>query len=53
MSMQNVPSHTRCDMMRDSSDAITRRTLQRSVVSIPNSLSAPNANATLLPIELR
>jgi len=53
MSMQVVPSHTKCEMMRDSSSAITRSTVQRGVESIPNSRSAPNANATLLPIELR
>ncbi len=35
--------------MRDSSHAITRSTLQRSVISMPNSRSAPSANATLLP----
>ena len=53
MSMQVVPSHTRCDAMRESSIAITRSTLHRSVISIPNNRSAPSANATLLPIELR
>ncbi len=53
MSMQVVPSHTRCEMMRDSSSAITRSTLHRSVISMPNSRSAPNAKATLLPGELR
>ena len=35
--------------MRDSSHAMTRSTLQRSVISMPNSRSAPSANATLLP----
>ena len=39
--------------MRDSSHAITRSTVHRGVTSIPHSLSAPSANATLLPIELR
>ena len=53
MSMQVVPSQTRCEMIRESSDAMTRSTSQRSVTSIPNSRSAPMANATLLPIELR
>ena len=53
MSMQVVPSHTRCDMMRESSHAMTRSTLQRSVISMPNSRSALSANATLLPGEFR
>ncbi len=43
MSMQVVPHQTRCDMMRDSSMAITRSTLHRSVISMPNSRSAPSA----------
>ena len=53
MSMQVVPSHTRCDMIRDSSIAITRSTMQRGVISTPNSRSAPNEKATLLPGEFR
>ena len=40
-------------MIRDNSAAITRRTVQRGVTSMPNSRSAPNANATLLPTTLR
>ena len=40
MSMAVVPAHTRCDAMRDSSHAITRSTLQRSVISTPNSRSS-------------
>jgi len=53
MSMHVVPSQTKCEMMRDSSHAMTRRTLQRSVISMPNSRSAPSAKATLFPGELR
>ena len=52
-SMQVVPTHTRCDMIRDNSSAMTRSTVQRSVTSTPKSRSAPNAKATLLPGELR
>ena len=48
-----VPAQTRCDMMRDSSIAITRSTVQRGVTSIPNSRSAASENAQLLPGELR
>ena len=53
MSMHVVPSQTRCEMMRDISHAITRSTLHRSVISMPNSRSAPSAKATLLPGEFR
>jgi hypothetical protein len=53
MSMHVVPIHTRWLAMRESSIAITRSTLQRSVISMLNSRSAPSAKATLLPIELR
>ncbi len=49
MSIQVVPSQTRCEMMRESSIAITRSTLQRSVISMPNNRSAPSTKATLLP----
>ena len=53
MSMPVVPIHTMCDMMRESSIAITRSTVHRSVISIPNSCSAPNAKAQLFPGLLR
>jgi hypothetical protein len=53
MSTAVVPIHTRCDMMRDSSIAITRSTVARGVHSTPNSRSAPSTNATLFPGEFR
>ena len=42
MSIAVVPSHTRCEMMRESSIAITRSTVQRGVISMPKSRSAPS-----------
>ena len=53
MSTDVVPSHTLCEMMRESSIRITRSTLHRSVIPTPKSRSAPSTNATLLPGELR
>ena len=52
MSMQVVPIQTRCEMMRDSSIAITRSTVQRGVISMPNSRSAPSTKATLFPMRV-
>ena len=42
-----VPSQTMCEMMRLISQAITRSTVQRGVISIPISCSAASARATL------
>ena len=48
--MDVVPSHTMCEMMRLISQAITRSTVQRGVISMPISLSAASASPTLLDI---
>jgi hypothetical protein len=46
-SIDVVPSHTMCEMMRLSSQAMTRSTLQRGVISIPINCSAASAKPTL------
>ncbi len=53
MSMQNVPSQTRCEMILESSIPMTRKTVHRGVISMPKSRSAPNVKAMLFPTELR
>ena len=45
--MPVVPSQTRWEMMRLISQAITRSTLQRSVISMPISFSTASARPTL------
>jgi hypothetical protein len=51
--MPVVPSHTRWEMIRLSSHAITRSTWQRSVISISMSFSAAIARQTLLAMGAR
>jgi len=46
-SIDVVPSHTMCEMMRLISHAITRSTVQRGVIAIPISCSVASANPTL------
>jgi len=45
--MDVVPSHTMCEMMRLISQAMTRSTVQRGVISMPISFSAASAMPTL------
>ena len=52
-SIEVVPNHTRCEMIRLSSQAMTRRTLQRSVISMSISFSTARAKHTLLDIGAR
>ncbi len=49
-SIEVVPSHTMCEMMRLISQAMTRSTVQRGVISIPISFSAASAKPTLFDI---
>ena len=49
-SIDVVPSQTMCEMMRLISQAITRSTVQRGVISMPISVSAASANPTLFDI---
>ena len=49
-SIDVVPSHTICEMMRLISQAITRNTVQRGVISIPINFSAASAKPTLFAI---
>ncbi len=49
-SIDVVPSQTMCEMMRLISQAITRSTVQRGVISIPISFSAAIATPTLFAI---
>ena len=49
-SMPVVPSQTRWEMIRLISQAITRSTRHRSVISIPISFSAASARPTLFAI---
>ena len=50
MSMPVVPSQTMWEMIRLISQAMTRSTWHRSVISIPISFSAASARQTLLAI---
>ena len=48
--MPVVPSHTRWEMIRLISHAITRSTVHRSVISSPISFSTASARQTLFAI---
>ena len=53
MSTDVVPSHTTCDMMRESSMRSRGAPWRAACISMPNSRSAASENATLFPGEFR